>query len=251
MLCWLAVMFVGLCSMISAHGQERAVQRPLLICYEDVPEFPWTNPDGTGLTLDMMRQIAAELHLTLRLQPLPWTRCLDELKFGSVDAVLGAGYRSDRHSFGRFPQMINGNPDDTRALYDDVYAAYSRKGEHHWDRQGFVALKTPVAVPRDYSVVIDRLEHLHVKILSKSKSALDALRYVQAGLADVAVLPKTQADQLLDMNPELRAQLQRERGPVHVMPVYLLAGQQAYRERGAEFEAIWDAVRVHRRMATP
>ena len=36
---------------------------PLRFCFEDASQAPWTEPDGSGLALDLLRTAAARLHV--------------------------------------------------------------------------------------------------------------------------------------------------------------------------------------------
>jgi polar amino acid transport system substrate-binding protein len=45
-------------ALTMAAPLAQAAGAPLKFCYEDIPQAPWTMPDGTGLNIELLKRAA-------------------------------------------------------------------------------------------------------------------------------------------------------------------------------------------------
>jgi polar amino acid transport system substrate-binding protein len=75
-----------------AGQQNSAVPRPLIVGTKEAPPFSMKSSDGqwTGLSIDLWRQIAAELNLQFEFRELALKQLLEGVSDGSLDAAVAA-----------------------------------------------------------------------------------------------------------------------------------------------------------------
>ena len=75
-----------------AGQQNSAAPQPLIVGTKEAPPFSMKTSDGqwTGLSIDLWRQIAAELNLQFEFRELSLNQLLEGVSDGSLDAVVAA-----------------------------------------------------------------------------------------------------------------------------------------------------------------
>ena len=84
---------------LSASAKEIEIQT-------DQDWFPYTYTDNqaaAGMHIDIVREALLIVGYTPVFKPYPWKRCLQNLKAGSVEAVLSASYKDARSLFAYYP----------------------------------------------------------------------------------------------------------------------------------------------------
>ncbi|WGL58771.1 transporter substrate-binding domain-containing protein [Pigmentibacter sp. JX0631] len=81
------------------------------ICSDDNDDQPFliaNQENPTGILIDIIQKaiiLSKELNIfTVKIQPMPWNRCLDMVKKGQVDAVLNISYNQERTQYIQFPE---------------------------------------------------------------------------------------------------------------------------------------------------
>jgi polar amino acid transport system substrate-binding protein len=235
-------------ALLLVAGGASVEAAPLRICYEDIAEPPWSKPDGTGLNLDLMREVAQHLDEQLVFQPKPWSRCFEELRWGDVDAVLGGADSPERRAIGALPMLPNGDADPSAAVNEDRYYVYLRAGSGaSWDGKKLVIPKGGVIVPRGYHVArVLRSEGYPVDEVVKT--AEEAFRLLESGKADAAVLFGQQS-QNMARDPRFAGHVIESPIPYATLPFYLIASHVIYSREPQRIEALWKGIREVR--ATP
>ena len=231
---------LGMCIPLAAHA---AAPAPLTICIEDVPLSPWSMPDGTGLMIELLRRVEAQLDEKFEFIAKPWKRCQEETRFGVVAGALGAAESPDRRSYAVFPSGPNGRADSQRALYSEPFHVYIRQDSGaSWDG---TALKMPadkaVLTQRGY-VVTDMLRNAGLKVSEAVASGPDAIRHLSARIFYVAVLQSNEIDREYDANPPWRSVITRAERPYTIQHFHLMIGKTTYERDPQRIEAIWQAI---------
>src|SRR5471032_2142460 len=84
---------------------------PLTLCFEDVPQRPWSTPAAKGLNFDLLNRVQKQLGEHFVYTAKPWRRCLQELRVGTVDAVIGAADSAERRHYAIIPTLPDGHSD--------------------------------------------------------------------------------------------------------------------------------------------
>jgi polar amino acid transport system substrate-binding protein len=222
---------------------------PLTLCYEDVPQVPWTYPDGTGLNIELLKRVEKVTGETFTYLARPWKRCMEEAKTGLIDGLIGAADSPSRRQFAVPPLLPNGFPNAEKAMYDDNVNVFIRVGSNaSWDGQ---ALTNPraIAIAQTGYFVVDLLRQRGQSVKDMVKSAEDGLRMLAAGSADVAVLMGQQPLDLVRTDPRFKGKIEVAAQPFIKFSFYLIVSRSTYNANPKRIEAIWTAIRDVR--ATP
>ena len=222
---------------------------PLKFCFEDVPQTPWTQPDGSGLNFVLLKRVERRLGEQFEFKALPWKRCLAYVASGEMDGVVAAAYSPQRAVWGAVPLLPNGEERAAGRLYFDEFQVYVRPGSKlKWDGKRFANLEGSVAIQAGF-VVAERLGKMGVDLDQSGKSAEHALRLLMNGSANVAVLQASQANYLIDGDPRFRGQVEVLPVPFAQVPLYLLMSRKSWLREPRRMEAIWDAIAIERESA--
>lgn len=215
---------------------------PLTLCYEDVPQRPWSMPDATGLNFELLRRVEKHLDERFVYVAKPWRRCLEEVRLGTVDGVIGAAGDAERRSYGMFPTLPDGRSDPARSLFEDHVYVFLRSGGHaSWDGTRLLSPNGEVAVQSGYLIATQlRQQGLHPRELVKS--AEDGLRLLTTGLFDAAVLQGLEAQRLAHDDPRFQGKVLQAPLPYAEREFHLLISHQTYRHNPARIEAVWRAI---------
>ena len=236
-------------AVILAAAQARAWCAPLSFCYEDIPQAPWTMPDGTGLNIELLKRAAKITGDHVNFVPRPWKRCEEETRTGVMDAMVGPSDNPRRRVYSVPPRKADGTQDPERAMYRDRVDVYLRADSGaSWDGKTLVNPRKLVVAQRGYYVV-DMLQAMGEKVIDTPKSAEEGLRLLAAGSADVAVLMGRDAENLLHDDPRYQGRVVLAKEPFATFDFHLMAGRKSYDKDPRRFEAIWNAIAKVR--ATP
>ncbi|WP_137937711.1 hypothetical protein [Chitinivorax sp. B] len=230
-------------AMISTMAVGHAAPpAPIKICFEDIPQKPWTFPDGTGLNIDLLKMTEAKLDERFVFISKPWKRCLEEARVGAMDAVVGAADIPERRVYGMFPTLPDGQTDTNARLFKDDYLVFVHAGSNiTWDGKRFTNLSTPIAIQSGYMVKV-KLGKLGVAMNESSKSTLDALRLLEAGIVDAAVTQGTGSLEILRQNERFRSAIAPLPVPFDSVPFYLLISKVTYQRDPQRIQRIWRAI---------
>lgn len=230
-------------------GSPAGQAAPLVMCYEDVEQRPWSSPDGTGLNFELLRRVEKQLGERFVYAAKPWRRCIEELRLGTVDAAVAAADAKARRSFAAYPLLPDGRADPARALYADSVNVYLRAGgQGSWDGHTLRAPNQEVAVQSGY-LVSAVLRERGYRPRELVKSADDALRLLSTGIFDVAILQGAEASKLARSDPRFQGQVVQAAQPYWVLELHLAFNRNTYRRSPQRAEAIWHAIAAVRNSA--
>jgi polar amino acid transport system substrate-binding protein len=222
---------------------------PLVLCYEDVVQRPWSTPAGAGLNFELLKRVEKQLGEHFNYVAKPWKRCLEEVRTGAVDAVIGAADAPERRAFALVPTLPDGKSDPARALFTDNAYVYLRVGGGaSWDGRHLRTPGNEVVVPAGY-LIASLLRERGLQPRELVKSAEDALRMVASGMADAAVLQGSEASRMARDDPRFRDRLRQVDPPFVALEFHLLVGRAAHAREAARIDAIWRAIGTVRQSA--
>jgi polar amino acid transport system substrate-binding protein len=216
--------------------------KPLVLCYEDVMQRPWSTPSGDGLNFELLRRVEKQLGEHFVYLPKPWRRCIEELRTGAVDAAIAAADAPERRRIGIYPTLPGGAVDASRAVGSDYAHVFLRVGGNaSWDGKRLVAPNNDVAVQSGY-LVGNLLRERGFHVSEQAKSADEGLRMVAAGLVDVAVLQGIEASHLVRSDPRFQGVVRQAPQPYAVFMLYMPFNKAVYERDPRRIEAIWRAI---------
>lgn len=241
----LAVLLAGLGAGLSEAAVAQPASGELLFCAEDEDSYPWLRRDGSGLNMLMVQRVGQRVGRAVRVELLPWRRCLQSLQENRVDGAFKASFKPERLKMGAYP-MRGGLPDASRAMLDESYHLYRLKGSSvQWDGQRVTGLDGRVGAQAGFSVV-DVLKRLSLPTESGTKSPETLLTMLQRGRLGAVALQTSQGDFELSRKPVLAAGIERVGPPLLSQPYYLLLSHALLQRDAALAERLWDAVAVVR-----
>ncbi len=223
-------------------AQAPAWGAPLNFCYEDVPQAPWTMPDGSGLNIELLKRAAKLAGEQVNFVARPWRRCEEETRNGIMDAMVGPSDNPRRREYSVPPRKADGTQDPERAIYRDHVDVYLRiDSGASWDGKTLVNPRKLVVAQRGYYVV-DMLQAMGQRVIDTPKSAEEGLRLLAAGSADVAALMGRDAENLLREDPRYQGRVVLAKEPFASFDFHLMAGRKSYDKDPKRFEAMWNAI---------
>jgi len=220
----------------------------LKIAYENKIQFPYymgqtshvlkKNP---GVAVEMIQKIPEKIdNISLELHRFPWKRCLESLKYGTVDGIFNSSFKEDRLDFGVYP-FKNGRIDTSRRITTIAYSLYKLKNNNlSWNGEKFINLDNSIGVPFGYSIIGD-LEKMGINADDAGGTIIN-LRKLMAGRVQGVVLQDVTADYYIRTKKEFR-NIVKVSPPVKVKPYYLMLSKQFVKKYPDLSEKIWDAVR--------
>jgi polar amino acid transport system substrate-binding protein len=220
---------------------------PLKFCFEDVPQRPWTMPDGTGLNFELLHRVEKLAGENFVFLPMPWKRCQEEVRNGELDGIVAAAESVERRQYAVFPTLANGALDASATIYEDQFNVYQRTGSAAaWDGKTLSSPNRPVAVQSGYAVVTAMLHDQNIQTIGTIKSAEDGLRFLVDGIVDVAVLQSIETEYLRREDPRFKGTITAAATPYVILPLYLPINHLTYERDPKRIHAIWNAIRTVR-----
>lgn len=234
-------MVVLLLAMASA---ARAAPPVLRVCSMDIDFAPYARTDGTG-HLQLLTVLAARsLGMVVERHVAPRRRCLEELKAGVADAMIG-GYSTERAVTGAFP-MAGSEPDETKALGMVRYLVYRRAGTPlEWDGKRFAELGSGVVgVESAFALIIDRLRQLEVRFDDGSKSLEQNFAKLALARFDAVVAMDLEAERLIAA--KYAGKIERAGKPFEQSALYLMLSHAYLAQNPRLAEGLWQAIAEQR-----
>ena len=227
-----------LCSMLAV---PMAPAFGMTLCVSDRPAAPLTFPDHDGQGQYLTRVAARAAGVEPLFVVLPWRRCVEAVRIGQVDGVLGAQAFQTFKEFMRFP-LKNGVPDSSYALGVDTWVFVTRADQPlHWNGKTLAGLNTSVSYPSGVNVVRLALDRLGIQNSDSAKTSLQLMQMLKANRFQVVVIRESDAQAFL---------AQQEFKSLRILaPAFLLS--DAYLAFGSDYAeaypdvvaATWEAIR--------
>lgn len=217
------------------------------LCSIDVDFPPYARVDGTGHLQYLLLQAARGMGVELERRIAPRRRCLEELKAGLVDGMIGA-YSAGRDEYAAFPMAANG-PDQKKAMAEPRYFLYRRKGTSlDWDGQRLTGKGDGrIGVESGFAFIIERLQQLGVAYDDGSKALEPNIAKLVAGRLDGVIAMELEADQLVAARFEGR--IERSAKPFEQTPLYLMLSHQFHGQYRRFADRYWQALADYRNTA--
>ncbi|MTW04963.1 substrate-binding periplasmic protein [Pseudoduganella ginsengisoli] len=240
----LAMLAGGVASAAGIEPPGTAAPARFRLCSMDVDYPPYARVDGTGHLQYLMQQAARGLGLELERRVAPRRRCVEELKAGLVDGMIGA-YSSERAEYAVFP-MVGVGPDEKKALATPRYFLYRRKGTQlDWDGQKFSGLGDGrIGVESGFVFITERLQQLGIPFDDGSKALEPNVAKLAAGRLDGVIAMEFEADQLVASRYE--GKIERVGKPFEQTPLYLMLSRQFHSQYGRFSDRYWQALYDYR-----
>nr|WP_315486299.1 transporter substrate-binding domain-containing protein [uncultured Undibacterium sp.] len=236
--------FFLICNLLalSLHSDKALAVTPLKFCFEDAPQAPWTLPDGRGLNLELLKRVERRLGENFELISKPWKRCLEEVRTGVQDGLIGSAVAPERLQFSVFPSMADGSTDRTAALNEDQAKVYIRQNSKaNWDGQNLTDVRQAIVVQRAYFVgSLLKKQGFQIK---EVRSIQEALELLAKGAADLAILQGVEAEDLVKYDSNIKGKIRSAETSFVSLPMYLPVNRKTYTHDPRRIEAIWNAIR--------
>ncbi|MBB5020193.1 polar amino acid transport system substrate-binding protein [Chitinivorax tropicus] len=220
-----------------------AAEKPasVKLCTENEESYPWLLKSKPGLSIIMMQMVEKKLGTKLDIQPLPWKRCMEEVKQGNMDGLFKISFKADRLEMGHYP-MVGDKPDNSKRMLDDSYSFYRLKGNPvDWDGKTLKHADAGVGAQSGFSVV-DQLKGMGLKVDDGTRVADDNLRKVLSGRLAAVALQTQEGDASIASQPEFNGKLERFGPPLVEKPYFLMLSKSFVAKQGELAKQIWDAV---------
>lgn len=140
------LLIVGLASSLKSYSAVSSFSA----CIDERPWIPYTYPkvETPGSMQIMIVNASRAVNLSVDVRALPWKRCLESVKAGKIDAIIGASDVPLIRQFAEFPKVPGTEfPDETRSLGTARIMLVKRVGSDiEWNGRSLSHLKKPVGV---------------------------------------------------------------------------------------------------------
>lgn len=118
--------------------------------------YSYVNDSGKaeGVHIDMLVYVLNEMGYDYTITPLPWKRCLYEMKHGKYDAVVSASYKSERALYLHYPDRASAGKTEFY-LTKVSYVVISHKELLYEFTGDLSTLPSPVRSVLGYSIIDD------------------------------------------------------------------------------------------------
>lgn len=227
---------------LGAAGAHAEDKKPLVMCFEDVVQRPWSTPAGDGLNFELLKRVEKQLGEHFIFAAKPWRRCMEELRVGAVDSVIGAADAPERHRFAVYPSLPDGRTDPARAMFEDnVYVFLRVGGQASWDGHQLISPNKQVALPSGYAIA-NRLRQQGLQPREIIKTPADGLRLLVSGMFDAVILEGAEASTMAAGDPRFQGKVVQAAQPYLVLDLHLPVSRRTYERDPQRIEAIWRAI---------
>ncbi|OUR96892.1 hypothetical protein A9Q84_11185 [Halobacteriovorax marinus] len=191
-----------------------------------------------GIVKTKLNEAAKGLNLKINYIKLPWKRCAEMFKSGSVDALLAAIWSKERQGWGVFPRDENGKLDSSKKILTARYSIFThRDSKVSWDGKKVLNLTSGLFSPKGYVVT---------KILSD-------LGVLQRFTSDPTLIVKVVARKRLDgfvstdrvayhliKNQKLESQIKKLKIPILIDDWHIPVSHRFYKNNPKLVQSFWD-----------
>lgn len=225
-----------------------ASARSITLCHEDEDVRPWILKESKGLNMILLELVAAKSRINLKLNAMPWKRCLAEIEAGRMDGGFAASYKGERAQYAVYPG-VKDKLDVARRLHSNTYSLYRIKGSTiNWDGNKFANLTGAIGAQFGYSIA-DDLRKLGVNVDDGAKPSEANLQKLLVGRVQAVALLTLEADQLLSMDAKLASKIEKIKTPLVDKPYFVIFGKAFYSQNKKAVEDFWDMIETVRKSA--
>lgn len=230
--------------LLAASSARAADTVPVLrFCSLDIDFAPVARVDFSGHYQYLLQLAARRAGVRIERKVAPRRRCLDELRSGLSDGMIGA-FTEERMATAMFP-LAGGAPDVTRSFGTVRYYPYRRAGSaEYWDGQRFHGLDGSVGVESAFSFITERLRVLGVPYDDGAKTLEQNMDKLRADRVDIVIGMDLEADRLVASRHAGR--IERAGGAFDLSPMYLILSRQFHARHPDAAQRLWQAVQEAR-----
>ncbi|MGQ5521649.1 substrate-binding periplasmic protein [Chitinimonas sp. PSY-7] len=220
----------------------QAADKPATIklCTDNVEAFPWVVNGRDGLNIIHLKQVGQKVGVKVEIVLVPWARCLDDMRQGTMDGAFSSSFKQDRLAMGFYPGASD-KPDMAKYLMMSGYSLYKLKGSNiSYDGKTISNLTSAVGAQQGYSI-IDQLKTMGVRVDDGTRGADDNLRKLMAGRLQVVALQTQEGDNSI-AQAEFSGKVEKISPPLVEKPYFLMLSKQFYGKYTEFSNEIWDAV---------
>ncbi|WP_428526980.1 substrate-binding periplasmic protein [Roseibium sp.] len=196
----------------------------LVIAREDTLNFPWQLQEGVGADTFLIERAARNLGYSVQFRKVPWKRCLNQIANNTFDGCFSASFKPDRLKYGVYP-MINGQPDPDKRTHTESYSLYVLNASPvGWSGDRFENLTGDIGSIYGYSI-IEQLRAEGAGVFEADSNEQLFAMLLAGRLAAVALLT-SQADHLVQQNPDFRAAIRKIETPLVAKHYYLMLSHE-------------------------
>ena len=190
-----------------------------------------------GWFVELSRRAAEDCGAEAEFAFMPWTRALQMVERGEVQAAFNSSYKAERAEYGVYPSK-DGKLDENRASKRYIYVAYVKRGSANAELAETEKLQgLTVAVERQASI-IPELEARGASVYEVADE-LTMLRMTANGRVDAAVAIKDNAAPFLDQYLDLADRLTQLDPPIQKKIGYVMFSKIFYRDHRELVECFW------------
>jgi polar amino acid transport system substrate-binding protein len=245
----LVFIFLGMISAASARGGSPTLS--FSACIDERPWIPYTNPNfrNPGIMQLLTDLVAADMGMTVSVVALPWKRCLESVRSGKIDAMIGGADVPFTRKLAIFPKN-KGAVDTNRSLGTARILLVKRiPSEVDWNGKDFINLSGPVAVAMGTQAMINAVVNAGAVADEGGKTDDQNLRKLMQNRVELMAAYEFDLKNLIDRNDSaVIAVLAKPLLETH----YYLAFSKSFYARNSQLaESFWDRIPSRRHSISP
>jgi len=232
-------------AFILAATPALAKNQTVRLCFENTSNPPFYYGESfvldkhPGLTIDVLREVANAVGVTLQLERMPWKRCILLLQKNQIDGAFEVSYKPKREEYAVYPKL-EGSLDQQRYLHSLSYYLYTLDNSTvKWDGNRVENITSTLVAVAGYSIVGDlRSEGYPVLEGVSQKANLEMLlRGRVDGLAQIG----TMTDVIIKSSANDKFTVVKKHAiPLRSKLYYLVFAKQFMSANRVVAEKLWD-----------
>lgn len=209
------------------------------LCIATQPHPPYTDPKVETPIQARIRQAASSQGFGVEFIPLPWLRCIHEVRKDVLDGAVGIGDRIAVEQELLFP-LKDGVLDRRRTLGDVRFVFFRRAGEAvDWDGQRYHHLQGPVLTIGLVGEIKLDLAASGVAFDDSARGPIELASMLLAGRGNLAVDSEARVREVMAL-PEFAGRLEILAKPLGGRVSLLVIAPHLYAQYPQRIEALWD-----------
>lgn len=136
------------CLLVLFKNANLEAEKLKLCSTADWPPYEYTDHQTrhvSGLSVEIVKKIAAQLSLEVEITSLPWERCLKMNETGEMDGIFSVSKKPDRELYLLYPQHEIQNVSYVLAVLKDKQSDWN-------DQKNTASIPQPIGSPQGFSV---------------------------------------------------------------------------------------------------
>lgn len=180
-------------------------QDKLKLCVADSTWFPFIiikKEAISGVYIDILIKSSKPLGYTIKVDAIPWKRCLHLTKTGQYDGIAGVSYQQSRTEFLSYPKDINSSESSKFQLSQVDYVIVTHSSTKFSFNGNVQQLPSPIRSPLGFSIGKE-LEALGLEVDNAALNDDANLKKLLRDKSGSVILIREMAHFLINNNPDL------------------------------------------------